>query len=105
MKLTTSWVRRCRRVLSPLKLGDGALVHNIPGVRGGRGLKQQNPAFLRGDRTVLHAARHHNKLALFDPLVAVAKFHAEASLDHQEHLVFVVMMMKDELALQLVELD
>jgi hypothetical protein len=37
--------------------------------------------------------------------MAVAEIHTEAAFDYEEHLVFVVMMMKDELAVQLDELD
>ena len=36
-----------------------------------------------------------------DPLVAVEEFHAEAAFHHQEHLVFVLVVMEDELALRL----
>jgi hypothetical protein len=34
----------------------------------------------------------------------VAKFHAKTAFNHQEHFVFVLVMMKDEFALELVEL-
>jgi hypothetical protein len=54
--------------------------------------------------TVLYAARHDDKLALFDPFRAIAKFHAETAFDHQEHFVFVLVMMKDKFAFELVEL-
>jgi hypothetical protein len=53
---------------------------------------------------VLDAARHHDELAFLDPLAAVAECHAETAFDHQEHFVFVVVMMEDELALDLVDL-
>jgi hypothetical protein len=39
-----------------------------------------------------------------DPLVAIAELHAEAPFDHQEHSVFVLVMMKDVLALELLDL-
>src|SRR6202521_3799427 len=37
--------------------------------------------------------------------MAVAAIHAEAAFDYQEQLVFVLMMVKDELAIQLDEFD
>jgi hypothetical protein len=36
--------------------------------------------------------------------MAVAKLHAKAAFDYQKHLVFVLVMVKDELAIQLDEL-
>jgi hypothetical protein len=54
---------------------------------------------------MFHAARHHNELAFLDPLVAVEEFHAKASLYDQKHFVFVVVMMKHELAFGLHEFD
>jgi hypothetical protein len=53
---------------------------------------------------VFDPARHHDELTFLDPLVMVAKFHAEAALYDQKHFVFVIVMVKDELALELVEL-
>src|ERR1700686_249125 len=53
---------------------------------------------------MLYAARNDNELAGFDPFVMVAEFHAEAALDDEEHLVFVLVMMENELAFQLIEL-
>jgi hypothetical protein len=81
-----------------------ALVDKVARIQRGSRLKQQKPAFFICNGTVLHPARHHNELALFDPLMPVEKFHAEPSLHHKEHLVFVLMMMKHELAFQFVEL-
>jgi hypothetical protein len=79
-------------------------VYNVTGVQRSGRLKQQNPAFFLGYRTVLDSMWHHDILALFDPLVPVAEFHAEASLDDEEHFVFVVVMVKYELSFKLVEL-
>src|ERR1700686_5680673 len=53
---------------------------------------------------MLYAARNDNELAGFDPFVMVAEVHAEAALDDEEHLVFVLVMMENELAFQLIEL-
>src|SRR6266481_2324081 len=83
----------------------GPFVLDIAGVQRRGRFKQDDPAFLLGHRTMLHAARHHDKLALLDPFMAVAEVHAEAAFHYQEHLVFVLMMVKDELAVQFDELD
>src|SRR6266478_3544411 len=83
----------------------GPFVLDIAGVQRRGRFKQDDPAFLLGHRTMLHAARHHDKLALLDPFMAVAEIHAEAAFHYQEHLVFVLMVMKDELAVQFDELD
>src|SRR5271165_4416959 len=39
-----------------------------------------------------------------DPFMVVAELHAEAAFDDQKHFVFVVVVMKDKLAFELVEL-
>jgi hypothetical protein len=54
---------------------------------------------------MLHPSRHDKELALLDPFVPVAKLHAEAALDHEEHLVFIRMMVKHELTEDFVQLD
>ena len=54
---------------------------------------------------MLDAARDDDELAFLDPFVVVAVFHAEAAFDDQEQFVFVVVMVEDEFALELVELD
>jgi hypothetical protein len=91
----------CPESLNPLQLSHGALVDDVASIQRGSRLKQHNPAFLLRDRTVLHAPRHDDELALFDPLLAVEEFHPKAAFDHQEHLIFVLMVMKHELALDL----
>src|SRR5258708_3895155 len=53
---------------------------------------------------MLDPARHHNEFPFFNPLMTIAKLHPEPSLGHQEHLIFVFMMMKYKLSFQLVEL-
>jgi hypothetical protein len=54
---------------------------------------------------VFHPARHYDELALLNPFMAVAEIHAEAAFDYEEHLVLILMMVKDELAIQLDEFD
>src|ERR1700686_1494056 len=95
-----------KRLLSdPFQFVHGPFVLDIAGVQRRGGFKQDDPAFLLCHRTMLYPARHHDKLALLDPFMPVAEIHAEAAFDYQEHLVFVLMMVKDELAVQLDELD
>jgi hypothetical protein len=81
----------------------GALVDNIPRIQRSGRLKQQEPALFLSDWLVLDAARDHHELALLDPLVAVAIFHAEAALNDEEQLVFVVVVVEDKLSLDFVE--
>src|SRR5580704_15597152 len=54
---------------------------------------------------MLHTSRHDQELALLDPFVPVAKLHAEAALDHKEHFIFILMMVKHELTEDFVQLD
>jgi hypothetical protein len=84
---------------------QGTFVFDVPSVERRDRLKKHNPAFCLRHWTMFHTARYHDKLALFNPFVAVAKVHAEAAFDYEEHLVFVLMMMKYEGAVQLDELD
>jgi len=88
-----------------LQLLQRPLVDDVAGVERGRRLEQKQPALLVGNGAVLGSARHDDEFPFFDPFVAIAEFHAESAFDHQEHFVLVLMMMEDELALQLVELD
>ena len=105
------------KVLPPLPLLDAIqLVHcelvlDVPGVERGRRLEKQDPAFFIGDRLVLDSARDHDELAFLEPdrfvfsrsagTLPRAEFDAKPSLDHEEHLVFVLVVMPDEFAFQL----
>jgi hypothetical protein len=80
------------------------LVFHVAGVERGGWLEEQNPAFFVGDGLVLDSAGHDDELARFEFDAFVSEFDAEAALYHQEHLVFVLVVMPDELAFQLVEL-
>ena len=80
------------------------LVLDVPRVQRGRGLEKQDPAFFIGDRLVLDSPRDHDELAFLELNGLVAEFDAKPSFDHEEHLVFILMVMPDEFAFQLVEL-
>jgi len=81
------------------------LVLEVAGVECGRRLEQQDPAFFISDGFVLDPARNHDELAFFEPDGLVAELDPEPALHHQEHLIFVVMVMPDEFAIDLGELD
>src|ERR1700678_2563644 len=81
-----------------------ALVYNITRIQRGSWLKQQNPAFVLGHGTMFHAPRHHNKFAFFNPFLPVEELHAESAFHHEEHFIFIVVMMKNKLALGLHQL-
>jgi hypothetical protein len=82
-----------------------AFVDDVAGVERSGGLEQEQPAFFVGDGLVLDATGNDDELAFFDPFVTVAEFHAEAAFHHEEHFVLVFVMMKNEFALEFVELD
>jgi hypothetical protein len=54
---------------------------------------------------MLHAPRHDDELALLQPKITVAQLHQQTAFDHQEELVLLVVLVPDELALQLGQLD
>jgi hypothetical protein len=104
MALDTS-IDGCSNLLDPLKVVDSAFVFDISGIEGGGGFEEDDPAFFFGDGTVLDAAGDDDELAGFDPLVMVAKFHAEAAFNDEKHFVFVVVMVEDEGAVEFDEFD
>src|SRR5262245_63789017 len=54
---------------------------------------------------MLDAARHDEELACVERHATIAKFHDEAAVDDEKQLVFVLVVMPHELALELHELD
>src|SRR6185312_11192734 len=91
--------------LQPLELFPRALVARVPGVERAHGLEEDAVDFLiRRAGHVLHAARNDDELARADSDVAVAQFHDHAALHDVEHLVFGIMMVPGEVALELHEL-
>ena len=96
---------RERPCLHPLQLMSRELVFHISRVQSRRRLEQQKPAFFFSDRKVLDAARHYDEFAFFNPLVVIAELHAEPALDDQKQFVLMLVMMEDELAFELVELQ
>jgi hypothetical protein len=80
------------------------LILHIPGIERRSGLKEHDPAFFFGDWTMLDSAWHDDKFPLLDPLMMVAEIHAQAAFDYEEELVFVLVMVKHEFAVELHEL-
>ena len=85
--------------------GDRPLADDVAGVERGRRLDEDDPALLLGRGLVLDALRHDEELALGKLDVAGAQAHAHPSLDDQEELVLVLVVMPDEVALELDDLD
>src|SRR5207245_6311543 len=86
------------------QLSQRTVVYYVPGIQRGSRLKEQDPSFFLSHGPVLDASRYHDEFALLQPHLPVTELDAEAPFDHQEQLVFVLMMMPDELPFQLVEL-
>src|SRR5205823_9672493 len=57
--------------------------------------------FFLGDGKMLDAVRHDDKLALSDDRFAIAEFHEQCALGHEEHFILALVMMPDEFALKL----
>src|SRR5271170_69853 len=88
-----------------LEGGHGPLVADVAGVQRRGRLEQQDVGLFLGDRPVLDPAGYDEELALLQPDLAIPEIHAESPLHHQEQLVLVLVMMPDELALELDQLD
>ena len=71
-------------------------VFNVP-----RGSISIEMHFFWRNRPVLHTVWHDDELARADPLLAIAELHEQPPFDHQEQLVFLVVMVPDKLALEL----
>src|ERR1700680_2804989 len=87
-----------------LQFMQRAFVDDIPCVQRGCRLKEDHPAFFVSHGTMLDSPGNDNELAFLQPPLPVAELHPEAAFRHQEHLVFLVMMVPDELALEFAEL-
>ena len=83
----------------------GALALNVAGVERGLGFQQHHVSFLVGGRKVFDAARDDEELARVDDDFALGAVlvdsHPQRALHHEEQLIFIVMVMPHELALEL----
>jgi hypothetical protein len=90
--------------LDALELFQSALIDHVAGIQGRSRFEEKDPAFFVGDGFVFRPARDDDELAFLDPFVAIEKFHAKSAFDNEKHFVFMLMVMEDELAFELVEL-
>ena len=91
-------------MLNPLGF-DGVFVGHIACVGSGLGLQHHDPDLFVGHRHMLHAFRDDDELALTDGQILVAQLDGQRAFDHEEQLVFVLMVMPDEFALHPGDLD
>src|SRR6516164_8222780 len=56
--------------------------------------------FLFGHRQMLHAVRYYQEFAFPHDFLAVSEAHAQCAFYHQEQLVFLLVMMPNEFALE-----
>src|SRR5579864_1330840 len=82
-----------------------AFVDDVAGVQSRGRLEEHDPALLLGHGAMFNSARDDDEFAFLDPLVVVRKVHAEAAPDHEKHFVFVFVMVEDEFAYKLDQLD
>jgi hypothetical protein len=74
-------------------------------VERGRRLEEKDVNFVLGNGPMLRAAWHDDELALVHGDRAVPELHVERALDDEEELIFGFVLMPDERALELDELD
>src|SRR5262245_48362426 len=91
--------------LNPLRGRDRPLVAHVARVQRRGRLEEQDVSLLLGHRPVFDAPRDDQELARFQPDVPVAELHAEAAVHDQEQLVLALVVVPDERALELDELD
>ena len=91
--------------LEPLGRIDGALVAQVARIEGGDGLQKQDVCLGVGHGFVLDTSWHDKELALVQLDDAIAQVDSEPAPKDEEQLVLALMVMPDELALELGELD
>src|SRR5271155_3288089 len=97
------WGRQAR-ILDVLQLGHGALVGHVAGVERGGRLEEHHGTLLGCARAVLGAAWDDDELTFADLNVTGAQLHGEAAFDYEEHLVFMIVMVPEEVSLELDQL-
>ena len=78
---------------------------DVAGVADAGRLEEEHLHLLFGHRPVLDAVRHNEKLARAKLDGAVAELHPEPPADHQKQLILRLVLVPDEFALELDELD
>ena len=86
---------------NPFQLANRARARHVARIERRGRLKQENMGFRKRHGPMLDAARDDEKLTFVQPHLPIAEVHSEASLHHQEHLVFMLMMVPEELTLKI----
>src|SRR6266700_2784512 len=68
-------------------------------------LEDKDRGFLLGHRAVLDSPRHDDELARSELDLSVLELHPKSTAQSEEHLVFMFVVMPDERALELQQLD
>src|SRR5262245_29535470 len=79
-------------------------MRDVPRVQHTERLEQQDGRLFARDRPMLDAARNDDELSRLDLTHFVSKLHPQQTGQDEEELVFGLVMMPDELALQLDQL-
>ena len=82
-----------------LELGDSPFVSDVAGIQRRLWFDQDDVDFLVSGGAVLDAARNDDKFAFVDDGFVAAELHPQSTFHDQKQLVFVVMMMPDEIVL------
>jgi len=80
------------------QLSQRALIHIFPVFSVEAGSNSSNPALLRPPQTVFNAAGHDDEFRLPRSILARG-IPCGSGLHHQEHLIFILVVMEDELTL------
>jgi hypothetical protein len=79
------------------------MIH-VAGVPGAGRLKEKHSDFLRCDRSMLDPAGNHQEVSLHQVDAAVTELHPEGAVEHQEELIFLLVVVPHELAPELHQL-
>lgn len=82
------------------RIGDRARIVRRPAADGGGGLDEQDVDFALGDGSMLDAAGDGDAVSLAERDVAAAELDCEFAFDDEEELVFMLVAVPDEIALE-----
>jgi len=89
---------------NPRGLRYRSLALHVPSVQRAGRFEQDDLHFFVGNRSVLDTTRNDQKIAGLEIDRAIPKLHAKTPAMHEEHLVFVIVMMPHELTHELHDL-
>src|SRR5713101_626122 len=90
----------CDASLNPFELGNRPLVADITGVKSRLRLEKNQVHFFLGYGQVLDAAGNDDEFTCPYDFLPVAELHAQLPLNHKKELIFMVVMVPHELALE-----